>query len=183
MPTARIYLPLICRKRFFSSALTLIPIRFLRQPDRWVPTKPLHAERMNPFPTTLFLCRQNITTEQASPFPTRCGAKLSIALVLRETSWFLPMPRTGLPQNSATHLCYAKRYGFCQCLEPGCRKTQQRTCVTRGNHGFCQCPEPGCRKTQQRTDVWRGNHGFHQCLEPGNRNIRIRSCVNSPLKK
>ena len=146
MPTARIYLHLICRKRFFSSAFTPVPIRFLRLPDREQLTKPVYAERMNPFPTTLFLCRQNITTEQASPFPTRCAAKLSsapvlreatmvsanvpnraaakrsIALtygeatmvstnasnraatklsnapVLRETLWFLPMPRTGLPE-------------------------------------------------------------------------------------
>ena len=121
-PTARIYLHLICRKRFFSSAFTPVPIRFLRLPDREQLTKPVYAERMNPFPTTLFLCRQNITTEQASPFPTRCAAKLSSALVLREatmvsanvpnraaaklsnapvlreTLWFLPMPRTGLPE-------------------------------------------------------------------------------------
>ena len=25
-------------------------------------------------------------------------------------------------------------------------KTQQRTCVTRGNHGFCQCLEPGYQR-------------------------------------
>jgi hypothetical protein len=39
-PTARIYLHLICRKRFFRGASALIRIRFLRQPDRKLPTKP-----------------------------------------------------------------------------------------------------------------------------------------------
>ena len=28
-----------------------MPIRFLRQPDRWVQAKPWQAERINPFPT------------------------------------------------------------------------------------------------------------------------------------
>ena len=37
-------------------------------------------------------------------------------------------------------------------------------------------------KTQHRTNATRGNHGFLRTLEPGNRNMRIRRCLNSPLK-
>ena len=41
---------------------------------------------------------------------------------------------------------------------------------------------PGYRKVQCRTCVTRGSHGFLRTLEPGHRNMRIRRCVNSPLK-
>ena len=56
---------------------------------------------------------KTVTNGRAMLASTGCGAKFSIALVLRETSWFIPMSRTGLPQNSAPHLCYARHTWFC----------------------------------------------------------------------
>ena len=41
---------------------------------------------------------------------------------------------------------------------------------------------PG-NKTLCRTNVARGTHGFAGSFEPGSRNMRIRSCVNAPLKE
>ena len=40
---------MVCLRHFFNSAFTLVPIQFLRLPDRWVPAKPWQTERMNPF--------------------------------------------------------------------------------------------------------------------------------------
>ena len=73
-PTARIYLHLICRKRFFRGASALIPIRFLRQPDRWMTAKPLQAERINPFPTILFQCRLSRYTRNGQARSLRATA-------------------------------------------------------------------------------------------------------------
>ena len=42
---------MVCLRHFFNSAFTLVPIQFLRLPDRWVPAKPWQTERINPFPT------------------------------------------------------------------------------------------------------------------------------------
>ena len=115
--------------------------------------KTITAERINPFPTAIDLSSGKTDTYCNKVAPTAriylhlicrkrhlplklrkgktigCGAKRSSALVLRETLWFLPMSRTGLPQNSATHLCYAKRHGLFQCLEPGNRNIRIRSCV------------------------------------------------------
>ena len=44
---------MVCLRHFFNSAFTLVPIQFLRLPDRWVPAKPWQTERINPFPTRL----------------------------------------------------------------------------------------------------------------------------------
>ena len=52
----------------------------------------------------------------------------------------------GAPQNSASHLCYAKRHGLFQCPEPGYRKTQHRTNVAREFHGLACTLEPGYQR-------------------------------------
>ena len=49
----------------------IVPIHILRYPDRKVQSKPLQAERINPFPTTLFSVQTKpVHAEQASLFPT-----------------------------------------------------------------------------------------------------------------
>ena len=99
-PTARIYLHLICRKRFFRGASALIPIRFLRQPDRWVPTKPLQAERINPFPTIMdFGTGKTIANGRAMLAPTGCGKKTQIRTnVARGKYGFVGSFDTGTPE-------------------------------------------------------------------------------------
>ena len=65
--------------RIFNCASTLMPIRLLRLPDRWMQAKPSQAERIN-------------------PFPTRCGAKFSGALpgcVADTVSSIVPNRATG----------------------------------------------------------------------------------------
>ena len=62
-------------------------------------------------------------------------------------------------------------------------KTQQRTNVWREATTVSSVTSTPGNKTLCRTNVARGTHGFAGSFEPGSRNMRIRSCVNAPLKE
>ena len=122
-PSPRRHLPLKLRRgRHFRGAFTPVPIRFLRLPDREQLTKPVYAERMNPFPTTICFCADLTSangTGKPVPYkvrrktqhrtcvtrnvmvsanvPNRAAAKRSSAPVLREAT----MVSTNVP-NRAT---------------------------------------------------------------------------------
>ena len=105
---------------FFQWRINAIPIHFLRQHDRKLLAKPQQAERASPFPTgdrwpqrransryLIAVVRALIQTlgRQSCLLPLTgepmgCGAKLSVALTLRETSRFPPHLR-----HRATAIC------------------------------------------------------------------------------
>ena len=62
------------------------------------------------------------------------------------------------------------------------REIQQRTTGLRSSYGLFQRPEPGDRKRGAAL-IWRGSFPVLSVAStPGSRNMRIRSCVNAPLK-
>ena len=85
---------------FFNSAFALLPIRFSRQPDRELPTKPQQTERMNPFPTIMdFGTGKTITNGRAMLAPTGCGKKTQIRTnVARGKYGFVGSFDTGTPE-------------------------------------------------------------------------------------
>jgi len=63
------------------------------------------------------------------------------------------------------------------------REIQQRTTGLRSSYGLFQRPEPGDRKRGAAL-IWRGSFPVLSVAStPGSRNMRIRSCVNAPLKR
>jgi hypothetical protein len=68
----------------------------LRLPDRWVPTKPAYAERINPFPTTV-----DFRADKTVAMGEQCS------------------PLHGAVQTSASYLRYAKRHGFVSSFDTG----------------------------------------------------------------
>ena len=108
---------MVCLRHFFNSAFTLVPIQFLRLPDRWVPAKPWQTERINPFPTAMDLSSGKTDTYCNKVAPT---ARIYLHLICRKRHLPLKGKTKGL-----------------RC------KTQLRTNATRGTYGFLRTLDTG----------------------------------------
>ena len=103
--------------------------------------------------------------------------------VTRGNHGFLRNLDTGPPESSAPHLRYARQPWFPPRLRHrDTGKFSAALALREATTVSSATSTPGYRKVQCRTCVTRGSHGFLRTLEPGHRNMRIRRCVNSPLK-
>jgi|GEM_PF-6180813 len=135
--------------------------------------------------------------------------KFSAALALREAATVSYATSTPGYRKVQRRTCVTRgNHGFLRTLEPGDRKVQRRTCVTRGSHGFVGNfdtgrPESSAPHSRYARQPWFPPHPRHRdtgkfsaalalreaatvssaTSTPGHRNMRIRDCLNSPLKE
>ena len=147
-----------------------MPIRLLRQPDRWVQAKPIHIETMQRLRRGY-----NNTSSAASGF--------SVAFLRRYRYIFCVSPTDGFRLNRYTRNRQACSLQWCVLKLSTALTLREATTVssapsTPGNQRYAyQCKLNAPLKKREATTV------SSAPSTPGYRNMRIRRCGNAPLKR
>ena len=164
-----------------------VPIRLLRYPDRELPTKPVYAERINPFPTTMYFSAGKAITHGRS--------------MIAPTSYRFWCRQSRYRRNGQARSLHGATE-FCTNIAQSCvtrNDTVSSIDSTPGHQRYMypQLPQSASEKVerinpfptrvrckaQQRTCVVRGTHGFVGSFDTGLPEIYVSVAASMRLRK